>query len=287
MKTYQKDRTGLEAANKISRLTEPWGDARFPIDVDLLAREAASTFGWNDPITQIYGNAWDEFEGALVYSADTHEWGITYNTQSTPERQRFTKAHELGHYIIHRSDGRRRFQCGSDVMWEQNLGGTQIEKQANQFASCLLMPAKHVAPGIVRQHITFDLLSERAKFYCVSLESMCLKFIELTEQRAVLVKWDNGYMKWCAVSDKARLSGCHIKSWDAPIEPQPNTLAADSTTRQVWAGEMIAASNWYRNEPKGTMLREMKHVSDTHERVLSLLILPTALKPWERNREDE
>lgn len=56
----------------------------------------------------------------------------------TPERDRFTIAHELGHYILHyltnagpRAEGKFRIE---------RYGKTAIEREANLFASAFLMP---------------------------------------------------------------------------------------------------------------------------------------------------
>jgi hypothetical protein len=115
MSRYEPDHTGAQAAIRISRLIEAWGDARFPVDVELLARHCAQTYGWSDPITRIHGEEWDGIEGALIPAPEANEWWIIYNTRSTPERQRFTIAHELGHYILHRRL-RDQFRCGTGVV---------------------------------------------------------------------------------------------------------------------------------------------------------------------------
>lgn len=286
MTTPQPDRTGANAAIRISRQIEPWGEARFPVDVDILALNCAATYGWSDPITRIHGEAWDGIEGALIASPSGGEWGITYNTRSTPERQRFTKAHELGHYLLHRHQ-QPRFQCGDGAVWERDSGRPGIEAQANQFASYLLMPADHVRERLKGQRITFDRLGELARCYGVSLEAMCLKFVEITDQRAVVMHWDNGILKWCVPSPKARLSRARYRRSDALIEPPPGSLAADETIRQDWEGRRLPAQIWFDTESPHTFLREMKHVSDVHERTLSLLMLPKADAPWERDEEDE
>lgn len=50
-------------------------------------------------------------EGMLVCNPnDPAEWGIFYNPEASPERQRFTIAHELGHFVLHRAK-RRTFNC--------------------------------------------------------------------------------------------------------------------------------------------------------------------------------
>lgn len=62
-----------------------------------------------------------------------YEVGV--NSLHHPNRQRFTVAHEIGHYILHRSHG--TFKDG--LLFRKNQFNVQ-EKEANLFASVLLMP---------------------------------------------------------------------------------------------------------------------------------------------------
>jgi hypothetical protein len=78
------------------------------------------------------------------------------------------------------------------------------------------------------------------------------------------------------------------KWWTAAlIEPPPGSLAADESIRQEWDGQRVCARDWFPTESSKIFLREMKHVSDVHERVLSLLILPEAEAPWEREEDED
>lgn len=277
----KRDMTGAKAAMKISHWIEPWGDARFPVDVDLMAKNCHTTYDRDDPITQIHGAPWKGVDGFLQRNPDNaKEWWLTYSTNVRPERQRFTKAHELGHYILH-SQKQDEFRCGPDVIIEKDTGEPNIEAQANQFASYLLMPANHVRPRIEKTQITLDLISEFAGFYGVSFEAMCIRCVEITGDRAVLVYWDNGMMKRWSRSGPAKEQRLWIEEpKDRPLEPITGTVAADTSVRQCPEGQIVPANLWFKNAPEGEMLREMKHTSDTFERVLSLLIVPKFEPRW-------
>lgn len=149
------------------------------------------------------------------------------------------------------------------------------------------MPANHVRAKLHGQTITLERLSELARFYGVSLAAICLKFVEITDRRAVVMYWDNGFLKWCVPSRKARLSRARYLKSAALIEPPPGSLAADESVRQEWTGQRIPAQSWFPTESPHAFLREMKHVSDTFERILTLLILPEAEAPWERDDPEE
>lgn len=66
-------------------------------------------------------------------------WIIGVNKFHHPNRQRFTIAHEIGHFVLHRPSERV-----VDVTFARRLGARdKIESEADQFASNLLMPAEH------------------------------------------------------------------------------------------------------------------------------------------------
>lgn len=286
MGSYPRDMAGATAAIRITTLLQRAEMLSFPVDVDHLALNYATTFQCDDPIVGIQGEYWDGIEGALIANAERRSWIITYNKRSNEARQRFTKAHELGHYVLHRHQ-QARFKCASSLVTDRDQADVLIESQANQFASYLLMPADEVRKRLDHETLTFTLLSETASFFGVSLEAMCIKYLELTTQRVVLFKWDNGFMVWCIPSQSARLSHARYRKSPDCIPPPPGSLAEDEEIRQEWEGLRVPSNLWFVGEPEGDTLREMKHVSDEHERVLTLLVLPPATKPWEREDDED
>lgn len=87
------------------------------------------------------------------------KWEIGVNSLHHPNRQRFTIAHELGHYFLHRD--RAPFEDGLLFRKENQLNS--LEREANQFASLLLMPSHEFRRALNNQHI-----SEVAKMFGVS-----------------------------------------------------------------------------------------------------------------------
>jgi Zn-dependent peptidase ImmA (M78 family) len=68
---------------------------------------------------------------------DDYGYKITINSADPYVRQRFTLAHEIGHYILHRDligDG-----IVDDAMYRSKLD-SYLETQANQYAAFVLMP---------------------------------------------------------------------------------------------------------------------------------------------------
>lgn len=78
----------------------------------------------------------DDVSGSLTMRPDKLGWVMKVNSLHHPNRQRFTIAHELGHYFKHRSKQvefiDQNFFRNSDSNW--------MEAEANGFAGELLMP---------------------------------------------------------------------------------------------------------------------------------------------------
>lgn len=69
------------------------------------------------------------------------QYAIRINRHETIERQRFTLAHELGHFLLHRDligDG-----LSDDALYRSKLSNS-VEYEANRFAADLLMPRNEV-----------------------------------------------------------------------------------------------------------------------------------------------
>lgn len=280
----------IAEANRLSKLLNiSRGMERFPVDVEELARGYAQQFGHNDPIAEVIGADLPGFEGAL-YGTKRHgkrEWALLYNSAiETPGRIRFTMAHELGHYILHRQNG-NTFECSeADLLQWESLEKRQ-EAEADVFASYLLMPIDDFRRSLGSDSVDLNILDGCAKRYGVSLTAAILKWLEFTEQRAVLVMSTEGYMLWARSSQSALRSGAYFRTRNVPVPIPNDSLAASSmsVTREM-QGTELAARIWFPQEPQDMSLREYKIVSDRYERTMSLLILPKAEPRWIREPED-
>ena len=271
------ERTPFKAAATIIKWLEAIGELTLPINLDLVRQMLPTTpFGKGAVLLEPAPVTWGSSEGALVRNPDNpNEWGIFYNDKARPERQRFTLAHELGHFVLHR--GRHAScNCDKDSIYTGTDTLKQIEREADDFASNLLMPGDLLRKRITGKRIDFHLLGELAKEFGVSLEAMCIRLIKFTEQRAVLVHWDYGYLKYQWRSQSAIKTRVRLRSTDDPQEPLPDTLAADEDIAQEWDGIEMPAHHWCSSESPGITLREMKHSYPGGNRVLSLLVLESA-----------
>lgn len=280
----------IAEANRLSKLLNiSRGTERFPVDVEELARGYAQQFGHNDPIAEVIGADLPGFEGALYGTKrqGKREWALLYNSAiETPGRIRFTMAHELGHYILHRQNS-NTFECSeADLLQWESLEKRQ-EAEADVFASYLLMPIDDFRRSLGSNSVDLNILDGCAKRYGVSLTAAILKWLEFTEQRAVLVMSTEGYMLWARSSQSALRSGAYFRTRNVPVPIPNDSLAASSmsVTREM-QGTELAARIWFPQEPQDMSLREYKIVSDRYERTMSLLTLPKAEPSWMRETED-
>lgn len=274
--------TPHRAASRLTKILDAFGDThggRFPVDVVSLAHEVGRLFQWPDPITEVKAAAIPGFEGALFPNEERSAWMLLYNNQlRSLGRVRFTQAHELGHYLLHRV-GRDAFQCTDGDMLDWGEDQKNIESEADVFASHLLMPANDFRAQ-VSGRVDLDLFSHCADRYGVSLTAAILKWLEFTEERAVLVMSREGFMNWAWSSKSARKAGAFFKTKAQPVPVPDGSLAADTAITHDRAGSSVSGKVWFRHADRVMVLREMKLYSEHYDSLLTLLILPSIADVW-------
>ena len=109
--------------------------------------------------------------GSFKYEND--KWVIGVNRNHHPNRQKFTLAHELGHYILHRE---KNIDIVDTTFFRNNNADT-IEYMANEFAAKLLMPEDMVRDLVDNQGIKN--IGELAEKFEVSASAMKYRIVSL------------------------------------------------------------------------------------------------------------
>lgn len=270
-------------ANRLAKPAEVFSTAhgvdRFPVDVPSLAMETARIFGWPDPITQVQTANIKGFDGALFPDDGRKEWLLLYNEKvSSHGRVRFTQAHELGRYILHRQV-RESFQCSDADMLNWSKDDKDIEGQADLFASYLLMPLDDYRKQITTI-VDLDLLAHCAARYSVSLTAAFLKWLQYTDEKAVLVMSNDGFINWVWSSKPAAKAGAFFRTRKSVIPVPDGALAANAEITHDRTGTQIPASIWFPHASADTPLREMKVYAEQYGVVVSPLHLPRSAKVW-------
>jgi Zn-dependent peptidase ImmA (M78 family) len=116
------------------------GIENFPVDLDRVADALGVEISYQDMENK-------ELSGLLSIS----DAGaiIVVNSLHHPNRQRFTIAHEIGHYILHASQGTKLFLDATYHRSSVSSEGTDpIEVEANRFAAEILMPIPFLKQAI-------------------------------------------------------------------------------------------------------------------------------------------
>lgn len=296
-------------AIRLSKLLElSLGSDRFPVDVAALAKEVSRNC--EDPIDKIIGDELPGFEGMLRPHKKRPAWHIVYSTSPQYRgRERFTIAHEFGHYMLHRPelsaadypDGVLNRACGFECLplqsneWKQ--AEREREEEADTFASYLLMPIDDYRLQVGQNEMSRELLAHITRRYGVSLLAAVRKWIEFTDMRAAMVVACDGYARWGRASDAAAKTGIFIPSgMQIPANSiagmGPRALNVQDQAVQlpegIWAfrrgsepvreltvfserlGLSVTLLMFERASPRGWLAEE--HVPDTYERFMGTRI---------------
>jgi Zn-dependent peptidase ImmA (M78 family) len=125
------------------------GISTFPIDLEKIANHLN--------IQIVYDDLEDDVSGFLVAERQDKAVAVI-NTSHHPNRQRFTIAHEIGHFKLHVQSANeetifvdKKYSFHRDT--NSSLGIYDQERDANAFASNLLMPEHMVAAAIAEMNL--------------------------------------------------------------------------------------------------------------------------------------
>ena len=273
-------------ANDISKLLNTvFGENRFPVPVDEVAQEYSRQRFRDDPIDRVKGENLDGLEGMLAANKARSKWMILYNSAVRSEgRKRFTIAHEFGHYLLHRRD-QDLFECGDADIETGDGNERDIEKEADLFASTLLMPLDDFRRQVAGQTVSFDLLGHCADRYGVSLTAAALRWAEIADKRAILVASVDDHMLWAKSNEAAFKSGAFFATRKRTIEMPRVALAHSHNCTGGPQSHTTRAQVWFPREAASMQLTEMTKVAGNYNYTLTLLLLPDA--EWQSPRHDE
>jgi len=186
-------------------------------------------------ITISYGHYDAAFDGMLELRGD--RFHIYCNLDrlegaNTP-RSRFTIGHELGHYFIdeHRNALLRGLvpPHGSKCEFESDL---LVEREADRFASHLLMPRREFGALATRQKPGLPGILTVAEHFKSSVTSVAIRYAQLESVPCVVLKWAvGGRFQWRWASTKFFQSGL------LGVQRDIRRLPADCPTRVALTNE--------------------------------------------------
>ncbi|MGB7529236.1 ImmA/IrrE family metallo-endopeptidase [Sphingobacterium cellulitidis] len=123
----------------------------------------------------------DDFVGALTKGNNNQVYIMINKNIDNHGRRNFTIAHELGHYFLQHQLHQNSIFCNNNDIIEEGHQSNPIEREANYFASCFLMPEEKVRNA-------FLALLERASKYKI--------------KGFLTVKKDTSFGVWRGISDE-------------------------------------------------------------------------------------
>lgn len=222
-----------------SRLTILWqqhGPNTYPLDLDALIDGAIRQSDFRDTLS-IHRRHFDSLEGCLVRTRGTQTWSLLLNEATeNKRRQRFTFAHELGHFMCHRYL-QERFEDGESSL---NDFRSEIEREANLFAAWLLMPANLLRDEFCKQSWTTELLCEIGARFESSLQASALRYVSLSPKPCAFVASRDGMIIWSCRSKTAPFLRAYKFGDELPAGSAAASTAAPSasaTTEALASGK--------------------------------------------------
>lgn len=118
----------------------------------------------------------------------------TVSPSSSRGRERFSVAHETGHWLLHRG---KSFRCRADDIVQNYGADIRLEKEADEFASHLLMPTSIFQPAIkAANRPGLNDLQDIAEQFEVSMQAVSIRLATLDTLPIIVACYTKAGLKW-------------------------------------------------------------------------------------------
>ena len=168
----------------------------------------------------------EKFCGISV--GDTNGAEILVNSSiSTLGRKNFTGAHEIGHVILHIQTGQQsEFQCTNNDIYGSQGKNVDFEREANQFASSLLMPKSLIRKQIHNNDLSWKLIQELSNKCESSLEATARRVVGISTEMCALIIHKNGEM-WTPITSASFTTYVNAIPFPNNLEMTPDIPVED------------------------------------------------------------
>ena len=207
----------------------------------------------NDFGIKVYKSTMSGISGAII--KEDKEYVIYINSEDGRNRQRFTIAHEIAHYVLHKDKIGNNLT--DNAMYCSRLSNV-LEKQANRLASEILMPVKFVMEYINENKN----ISQMASLFEISEEVVKIRLEEggnifLEEKNFKLINFAKLIINCClgndyldGMSDDLKMQKIHYLLYimDGKYLKKNNSLLFDELPVCMYANPVfITLENEYRS----------------------------------------
>lgn len=267
-----------ERAEEIAELAEAVADEYSPV-----GKVAPEQIAVRKGISLIYDHYADAFDGVIE-----HEDGQFYihcnldreNVLGSP-RGRFTVSHELGHYFIdeHRNAlASGRVRPHPSFTADRNRSNLRIEREADLFASNLLMPPMRFRAALARARKRLGAIQDLAGKFNVSITCASIRYIDAEVEPSVMIHRSRDGYVWSRLSKQFEAMNCGriINATAQMPADNPSVICRALGEKPSGViGAKIPASTWFPALRRGRdfQLREEAMTLGRYG-VLTLLTLP-------------
>lgn len=156
-------------------------------------------------ITFSFGNYEDAFDGLLEHRFGKFHIYLNINRVPDPHhpRMRYTFCHELAHYFIDEHRNALKFgNVSPHPSFGKLMSDNLVEREADFFASCLLMPSVKVLSFCRKKPLSSSLISSMANNFGASHSAAIFRYFDLSLFPMLIVMSRAGKIVWkMATSD--------------------------------------------------------------------------------------
>ncbi|MFR1380706.1 MAG: ImmA/IrrE family metallo-endopeptidase [Clostridium neonatale] len=179
-----------------------------------------------------------------------------------PQRERYTIAHEIGHYTIPWHENIQK--CDKIINFESD---DKVENEANDFASELLVPKSNLLEDIRGKKITLSLIKDLAEQYDVSLVVMARRVLQYSNCNAIALIYYPSGKKYIQMKSKTfneeLKDGCITKSSAHKLLTSYNTSAEIK--------DVLESNIWFKEKENSYKIVEESMFQNNLGRVFTLL----------------
>lgn len=189
----------------------------------------------------------ENVEGLLVTGEDTSSGVIFYNQEDRPlGRQRFTIAHELGHFLLLHHNGDQT--CTGKDMSTFSARVNKLEAEANDFSQRLLMPEQWIKKHFDSQSPSIEALQTIACKFETSFEATANKCTRYGIKPFALIYSKDNKIRYCWKDYKRLPFLTNFKKGDVmPLSSQALTLKLSD--QSITGFVESDATDWFKSSP--------------------------------------
>jgi hypothetical protein len=185
-------------------------------------------------------------------------------------RKNFTIAHEIGHFVLPGHENLSIACTATEVGdWAEGLAGKALEREANEFAAELLMPAKLVRAIVSRTKPSLAVIEKIAGEFSVSLSAAAWQYCEVASEACAVVWSADGAIQWVK-----RSSGFpFFLAINRPVQEGTFAAACFAGKKVPGRPRTVPTSSWSdaANLDSTVRLLEQSKALPTYRSVISML----------------